>query len=43
MYYYNLVEDEQEARREKLWNRTAILLVLFGIIYFWYNLRKKNT
>ena len=43
MYHYNLIEDEQEAKREKLWTRTAIFFVFLGLFFFWYNYKEKNS
>lgn len=37
MYYYNLIEDEKEARKERIGVRFAITLILFGIIVFTLN------
>lgn len=36
-YYYNLVEDEKEARKERLSTRFAMALIAFGIIVFGLN------
>ncbi len=42
-YYHNLIEDEGEARRERIWTRVAISVIFFGIVLFWVNYKKKNS
>lgn len=44
MYYKNLIEDENEARTERVGSRIAYLLIIFGVLFFGYNyLKKKNN
>ncbi len=42
MYYRNLVEDEKEARNERLWTRVALGAIFIGILYLWLNRNKKE-
>jgi hypothetical protein len=36
-YYYNLIEDEKEARKERVGMRLATMLILFGVIVLGLN------
>lgn len=37
MYYYNLIEDEKEARKERQGMSLAFLLIIIGSILLYMN------
>jgi hypothetical protein len=41
-YYYNLIEDEKEARKERAGMRLAICLIIIGSLFIWMNWRKRE-
>jgi hypothetical protein len=43
MYYYNLVEDEKEARKERQGMRLAIGLIILGALLLWMKYGKHNN
>jgi dipeptide/tripeptide permease len=42
MYYHNLVEDENEARNERLGMKLAIGLILMGALFLYMKWKKKK-
>jgi hypothetical protein len=41
MGYKNLVEDEKQARKERIWMRLAIMLIVVGGFFVWLKLKKE--
>jgi hypothetical protein len=42
MEYNNLIEDEKQARNERIWKRVAFAAIFAGLIYIWYNWKRET-
>jgi len=42
MYYYNLIEDESEARKERVGIRIAFVLIVLSVIVIGLNYFNRN-
>lgn len=42
MFYYNLVEDEKEARAERQGINLALILIIIGAGFLWFSWKKRK-
>ena len=43
MGYKNVIDDEKTARNERIGNRIAYSLIIFGVLFFGYRWWKKGN
>lgn len=43
MKHKNLIEDEKEARKERIYTRIALASIFIGLLFFWMKYGKKKS
>jgi len=43
MKHRNLIEDEKEARKERLFKRIALASIIIGLVFIWIKYGKKEN